>query len=98
MIGWVPRCRPPGDPCDTRLPRPSTGWSPSLAGLRHFEELRERKRGNFGRGSRAFLHFHEDPAGLFVDVREGADFARHPVTTRAEQRTFLRHVRTLLRG
>ena len=48
-----------------------------LAELRKREGLKEKKRGVFYRKSKAFLHFHEDPAGLFVDVRLGPfDFDR----------------------
>ena len=59
--------------------------------------LREKKRGVFYRRSRAFLHFHEDPTGLYADVRLGvADFERLRVTTRAEQRALLGRVRECL--
>ena len=30
----------------------------------------EKKRGVFYFKSRAFLHFHEDPKGMFADIRE----------------------------
>jgi hypothetical protein len=70
---------------------------PLLADLRRIEDLVERKRGNFTRKSKAFLHFHDDPAGLFADVREGADFGRHRVSTQRERRAFVAHVRKLLR-
>ena len=44
--------------------------------------LVERARGVFYRKGRAFLHFHEDPKGLFADVRDaaGGDFERFDVT------------------
>jgi hypothetical protein len=72
---------------------------PLLARLRGFAELRERKRGTFYRKSAAFLHFHEDPAGLFADVRlDGAEFARRRVSTQAEQRALLRAVRAAVAG
>jgi len=51
---------------------------PLLALLRDLPELREKSRGTFYRGSRAFLHFHEDPAGLFADVRIDAEFETSP--------------------
>ena len=40
--------------------------------------LKEKSRGVFYRKSKAFLHFHEDPAGLFADIRnaDGSDFER----------------------
>jgi len=67
-----------------------------LAELRGFPELRERKRGSFSRGSRAFLHFHEDAGDLYVDVRLDSAFQRMKVTNDAEQADFLAAVRTAL--
>jgi hypothetical protein len=67
---------------------------PLLAELRQFSTLREKKRGIFYRGSRAFLHFHADPCGLYADVRFGDEFERVRVTTRKEQRQLLVRVRT----
>ena len=53
-----------------------------LERLRALPGLRERDRGVFYLRSRAFLHFHEDPAGLFADLRtaDGADWDRIDVT------------------
>jgi hypothetical protein len=64
-----------------------------LAQLRRLRALREKKRGTFYRGARAFLHFHADPSGLFADVRFEDDFERVRVTTRDEQRRFVARVR-----
>jgi hypothetical protein len=65
-----------------------------LETLREVDGLVERTPGVFYRRSRAFLHFHEDPTGLFADVRlAGDDFVRFRVTTRSEQASFLRKVR-----
>jgi hypothetical protein len=61
--------------------------------LRALPELTERSRGVFYRGSRAFLHFHEDAAGHHVDVRLDTEFERFRVQTRAEQRSVLAKVR-----
>jgi hypothetical protein len=49
-----------------------------LAQVRATGLLREKSRGVFYLRSRAFLHFHEDPAGIFADVRslDGSDFDR----------------------
>ena len=47
-----------------------------LAELRTLPGLTEKKRGVFYRKSHAFLHFHEDPKGLFADLAgeaEGGD-------------------------
>ena len=69
---------------------------PMLDALRQLPGLTERSRGVFYRGSRAFLHFHEDPSGHHVDVRLDADFERFRVQTKAEQRTALSRVRRAL--
>lgn len=51
---------------------------PLLARLREIAGLKERSRGVFYLRSKAFLHFHEDPAGLFADFRavDARDFER----------------------
>jgi hypothetical protein len=41
-----------------------------LVGLRTLPGLVEKKRGVFYRKSRAFLHFHEDPKGMFADISD----------------------------
>jgi hypothetical protein len=66
---------------------------PLLAKLREVPELRERKRGSFSRGPRAFLHFHEDAGEFYVDVRLDTTFERMRVTSPAEQADFLASVR-----
>ena len=48
--------------------------SPLLAELRARSVLRERRPGVFELKSRAFLHFHDDPSGVFADLRGGEDF------------------------
>jgi hypothetical protein len=67
-----------------------------LAELRKFPQLRERKRGYFSRGSRAFLHFHEDAGDLYVDVKLGSAFERMKVTSSRGQADFLSHVQKAL--
>ena len=69
-----------------------------LNDLRGVDGLDERKRGLFYRGSRAFLHFHEDPTGFYADVRlDGAEFERMRVSTKAERKRVLSRVRATLR-
>jgi hypothetical protein len=51
--------------------------------------IKEKKLGIFYRKSKSFLHFHVDAAGLFADLRTGADFERYPVNTRHEWSTLL---------
>ena len=65
--------------------------------LRKLPQLHERKRGYFSRGSRAFLHFHEDAGDLYVDVRLDAKFQRMRVTSHDEQADFLSQVQMALR-
>jgi hypothetical protein len=72
------------------------GLEPLLAKLRLLEGLTERKRGIFYRRSAAFLHFHEDAAGFFADVRIGPGWVRLAATTVGERRALLREVRTEL--
>jgi hypothetical protein len=59
--------------------------------LREVDGLVEKRPGVFYRRSKACVHFHEDPTGLFADVRLEADgdFERVPVSTVAEQRRLL---------
>jgi hypothetical protein len=66
--------------------------------LRKLPQLRERKRGYFSRGSRAFLHFHEDASDLYVDVRLDSKFQRLRVTSRDERADFLSQVREALQA
>jgi hypothetical protein len=70
-----------------------------LKDLRTLEGIKERTPGTFYRRSKAFLHFHEDPAGLFADVRLAADgdFSRMRVSTAAERQRFMTLVRTSLK-
>lgn len=49
----------------------------------------------FYRRGRAFLHFHEDPKGLFADIRDpgGGDFERIEVTAASGRRHLLHAAR-----
>jgi hypothetical protein len=60
-----------------------------LEKLRRIEGLKEKSRGTFYRGSRAFLHFHEHEGGFFADVRLAEDFERWPATTGAEKKSLI---------
>ena len=68
-----------------------------LDDIRGVPGLTERKPGTFYRGSKAFLHFHVDPAGLFADVRPAGEWQRLPVGTAAQQRVLLDVVTGALR-
>lgn len=60
---------------------------PLLVELRKLPRLKEKKRGTFYVGSKAFLHFHEDPAGPFADLKPSldGDYERFRVRTAAER-------------
>jgi hypothetical protein len=66
---------------------------PLLVKLRAVPGVREKKRGTFYRGSRALLHFHEDGADLFADVRTTEEWERLRVTTAREQAALVARVR-----
>ena len=60
--------------------------------IRAHTTLVERSRGVFYRKRDPFLHFHEDPAGLFCDIKVDGIFRRNPATTKAQQRTLIARV------
>ena len=57
--------------------------------------LIEKRRGVFYRRSRAFVHFHEDVSGLYVDVRLTDDFERFRVQTQDERNRLLTMIRSM---
>ncbi|WP_140632104.1 hypothetical protein [Methylibium rhizosphaerae] len=70
---------------------------PLLEALRQLGPLVERTPGAFYLKSRAFLHFHEDPSGLYADVKlDLATFTRLRVSTQQEQAQLLQQVRGAL--
>ena len=69
---------------------------PVLKQFRAIDGLKEKTRGTFYRGAKAFLHFHEDPAGFFADLKKGADFVRLPVNNRSEIAALLREAKRAL--
>ncbi len=70
--------------------------APLLACLRGTPGLTEKRPGLFYIRSRAALHFHEDPAGLFADLRRPGDpnFERLDVTDAAGQAELLARLAT----
>jgi hypothetical protein len=67
-----------------------------LAQIRQGAGWKEKSRGVFYCKSRAVLHFHEDPTGLFADLRSGETWVRLPVNAAAERRALLAKVRAAL--
>ena len=67
-----------------------------LQKLRNRTGLVERKPGIFYVKGKAFLHFHEDRAGLFADLRHGSDWLRLAVNDHDDrERLFAAVDRTL---
>ena len=70
---------------------------PLLQRLRAQPGLVERTPGCFYRGSKAFLHFHDDPTGLWADVKlRPPGFARLRASEAAEQEALLAAVHACL--
>jgi hypothetical protein len=73
---------------------------PLLRQIRALDGITERKRGVFYRRldgrSQAFLHFHEDPAGFFADLKTGPVWERLPATTPAERRALVAAIKRVL--
>ena len=70
-----------------------------LVQLRTLPGMVEKKRGVFYFRARSFLHFHEDPKGMFADLREaggGNDFDRIDVTEAAGQSALVELTRARL--
>lgn len=65
---------------------------PLLEKLRAYPVLCEQRPGIFYLKSRAFLHFHDHPSGVFADVRLAEDFVRLPVTTASQQVDLLERI------
>jgi hypothetical protein len=67
-----------------------------LEQLRRLPRLKEKSRGTFYVKGGAFLHFHEDPAGLFADLKESDDWVRYPVNTMVEKKRLIEQARMVL--
>jgi len=65
--------------------------------IRACDGLKEKKRGVFYLKSAAFLHFHEDPAGLFADLHAGPGWERLAVNSRRQQQHLLKRIRAALK-
>lgn len=60
-----------------------------LIAVRKVSGLTEKKRGVFYRKGKAVLHFHEDPAGMFADLRVEAEWERFHVSDPEGHKAFL---------
>jgi hypothetical protein len=60
-----------------------------IIAIRARDGLKEPRPGVFYRKGRAWLHFHEDKAGLFADLRLGAEWERFRVSEPKERAKLL---------
>jgi len=68
-----------------------------LEQLRVLPGLKEKSRGVFYRGGAAWLHFHEDQAGIFADLRTSPEWERLPATTPAQCSLLVRRIKRILK-
>jgi hypothetical protein len=60
-----------------------------IGSIRALNRFKEPRPGVFYRQGKAFLHFHEDAAGLFADLRVATEWERFRVSGTAERAAFL---------
>ena len=65
-----------------------------LAAVRAAPGLKEPRPGIFYRHGKAWLHFHEDPAGLFADIRLSTEWERLRVSEPRERAALLALIET----
>ncbi len=63
-----------------------------MRGVASLPGLQEKQPGVFYREGKAFLHFHEDPAGLFADLRVGDAWERIEVTSEGQRFDLMRRL------
>ena len=67
-----------------------------LSQLRTLPGLKEKAAGTFYRGGAAFLHFHEDPAGIFADMKVDGDWLRCAINSEKARAKLVRDARRVL--
>jgi hypothetical protein len=73
--------------------------TPLLAEIRReMAGVTEKKPATFYREGQALLHFHEDPAGLFADLKIDGAWQRFPVNLPRDRATFLSAWKRMLVG
>lgn len=70
--------------------------APLLRVLRGNPILEEVRPTAFHLDAQDFIHFHEEPEGLFADVRLSKGRVRMPVSTRSEQAELLERIESKL--
>lgn len=70
-----------------------------LGEVRKLPQLREKSPGSFYFKSKGYLHFHEDPAGIFADVKlDLVEFTRMRATTATERKALLAKINASLKA
>jgi hypothetical protein len=69
---------------------------PLLAVLREYSALKEIRPTAFHLKGKDFIHFHEEPKGIFADVRLSKGRVRMPVSTQQEQAELLERIEETL--
>ncbi len=69
-----------------------------LGGLRRLPHMVERRPGVFYVKGKAFLHFHEDPDGIFADIKVRNDWSRYAVNGARDRSEFLKLAAMTLSG
>jgi hypothetical protein len=70
-----------------------------LVEVRKLPQLREKSPGSFYFKSKGYLHFHEDPAGIFADVKLDLEqFTRIRATTAKDQKALLAKIAKSLKA
>src|SRR5262249_37774983 len=69
------------------------GLADVLKPIRAIPGLIEKSPWTFYRRSSAFLHFHEDPAGIFADLKVDGEWERLRVNTAREKSLFLKRAK-----
>lgn len=76
-----------------------TAIAPLLRKIRMLPGMQEKKHGVFYRRSKAFLHFHEEGACLYADVRlKEPDFDRMPASSAQDQRVLFKTIQDAVDG
>lgn len=66
------------------------GLTDLLTAIRQYSPpLKEKKLGVFYLKSTAFLHFHDDSAGIFADLKVEGEWVRYPVNIQYEWTTLI---------
>jgi len=72
------------------------GLQDLLQAIRQFGGLKEKTPGSFYYKAGGFVHFHQDPAGLFADLKIAGQWQRFKISTLSEQEVLLAEIAQVL--